>query len=81
MPRGRTEKKIDILGKPYKISYLDDIEMQGNMGTARRADQDIRINKQNGIEQIEETLLEETVARLAVGIYSAGYRREGTKHA
>lgn len=81
---------IEILGKIYKVSYLDDLNMQGMLGSAKRSQQQINISLQQTNDSMQETLLheiihiidgdlvlnlsEETVARLAVGIYSAGYR-------
>lgn len=82
--------EIVILGKPYKIQYMDDINMQGMIGSAKRTKQAINISTEQAKEMAEETLLhevvhiidgelilglsEETVTRLAVGLYSAGYR-------
>jgi hypothetical protein len=82
--------KVEVLGKPYSVKYLDDLDIAGNMGCAKRGSQGIRIKNDLGIHQEEESLLHEvihivdgeltlnldegTIARLAVGIYSAGYR-------
>ena len=82
---------VTVLGKPYEIEYVDEARSCGTMGCADRGNQHIMINQDNGKDQIAETILheiihiidqelllelkEETVARLAVGLYSAGYRR------
>jgi hypothetical protein len=84
------EDKITILGKVYNVQYLPDDMMQGYTGTAKRTRQQINIAINQGNDSMHETLLhevihiidgelklelsEETIARLAVGIYSAGYR-------
>jgi len=81
---------IMILGKKYTISELPDATMQGLLGSAKRTAQTINISSDQEIESKDETLLhevihiidgelrlelsEDTVARLAVGLYSAGYR-------
>lgn len=82
---------ITIFGKTYSVTLVNDIEIAGNLGSAKRSMQVIRLNsEQCAPQQLEETLLhevihiidgelvlglpEETIARLAVGIYSAGYR-------
>jgi len=77
---------IIVLGKPYSIEYraMDDA------GFLEHNIQKIYVNNTHGVDQQAETLLhevlhaisnelrldlpEKTVARLAVGIYSAGYR-------
>ena len=83
-------KQITVLGKPYTIKLVDEVSAGGNMGSCSRHTQDICINEELAKDQTDETLLhevihiidgelvlglsEETVARLAVGLYSAGYR-------
>ncbi len=83
---------MQILGKPYTIKYTDSIGTCGNMGNAARAKQFINVDAALGPQQIESTILhevlhmidgelkldlsEETIMRLEVGIYSAGYRRK-----
>jgi len=80
-------KTITILGKPYKLLELSEVESLGNMGTTRRAKQIIHVDKELAKDQYSETILheiihvideelnlgldEQTIARLAVGIYSA----------
>jgi Zn-dependent peptidase ImmA (M78 family) len=82
-----------ILGKRYKIKYLDDDTMQSGYGSMQRAHGIILINKDTTEDQQAETLLHEVihavdeelkigleendVARLAVGLYSAGLRFVG----
>jgi hypothetical protein len=79
-----------ILGKSYKIIKGDRTLTEGNMGQMSRAYQTIKLDLTVAKEQTEETLLHEvlhaideelmldfdesTIARLAVGLYSAGYR-------
>lgn len=81
---------VTILGKVYSVDRFNDSGMQGLMGSAKRTAGRINISTEQSTESAEETLLhevihivdgelllglsEETVARLAVGIYSAGYR-------
>jgi len=83
-------KQITVLGKTYTITLVDDISCGETMGSCRRHSQTICINEELAKDQSDETLLhevihiidgelvlgltEETVARLAVGLYSAGYR-------
>jgi Zn-dependent peptidase ImmA (M78 family) len=80
---------MTILGKKYKIKYLDDDTMDG-YGSIQRGRGIILINKSKTPDQQAETLLHEVihavdqelmigleeadVARLAVGLYSAGLR-------
>ena len=87
--------KIEILGKIYQIEYLGDDMMQGLLGSAKRITQKINISTNQSHDSAVETILhevihiidgelklelsEETVARLAVGLYSAGYRNGGIK--
>ena len=90
-------KEITILGKTYTITIKDDDGMQGLMGSAKRTENKIDILDNQSAESAKETLLhevihiidgelllnlsEETVARLAVGLYSAGLRLpEGKAH-
>lgn len=81
---------VDILGKRYEVSILSEMLTAGNMGNANRSMQQITIGDFVAPEQREDTLLheilhvidgelkvgltEDDVARLAVGLYSAGYR-------
>ena len=81
---------ITILGKTYSIEYVDELHSAGTMGAANRNHQTIIICKDNHEEQQNDTLLhevihmisrelmmdldEQTIARLAVGLHSAGYR-------
>jgi len=90
------EKKpftMAILGKPYKVDFAGEFDLQGTLGAANRALQVIRVLNTSGDEQVEDTLLHEVlhiidkelvigleeadVARLAVGLHSAGYRYDG----
>jgi hypothetical protein len=80
-------KNINILGKQYTIVPMDHAECQGNMGSINREKQIIMVNKDLAIDQYKETLIheslhiiseelnldldEDTIARLAVGLYSA----------
>jgi hypothetical protein len=80
-------KTITILGKLYKIVPMTKAECQGNMGSINRENQIIMVNEELAKDQYSETLLhetihiiseelnlaldEDTVARLAVGLYSA----------
>ena len=80
-------KSITILGKAYKITELTEIASQGNMGSTNRTKQIIHVDKELQKDQYSETILhemlhiidgelnlgldEDTIARLAVGIYSA----------
>jgi Zn-dependent peptidase ImmA (M78 family) len=84
---------MTILGKKYKVKYLDDDTMQSGYGSMQRAHGIILINKDTTPDQQAETLLHEVihavdeelkigleeadVARLAVGLYSAGLRFVG----
>ena len=79
---------LNILGKPYTIKKLKQVEASGNMGSASGPFQIITISEGYPKEQVEETLLHEVihivagelaveldesdVRRLAVGLYSAG---------
>ena len=81
---------MKILGKEYKVVFLDSISMNGLCGQAIRDMAILKINKSITKEQQEETLIhevlhiidselvldltEEDVSRLAVGLYSAGGR-------
>jgi hypothetical protein len=81
---------VQILGKTYSISVVPDDRIAGNMGSAKRSAQTIVLNETLHREQMEETLLhevlhiidgelccgldEDCIARLAVGLYSAGAR-------
>jgi len=83
---------MTILGKRYKIKYLDDDTIDG-FGSMHRGHGLILINKSKTPDQQAETLLHEVihavdlelmigleeadVARLAVGLYSAGLRFVG----
>lgn len=82
--------KVTILGKPYEVRIQKEADGNGTMGSATRTKQIINIVQGFGKEQREETLLheiihvvseelvmgleEEDVARLAVGLYSAGIK-------
>ena len=82
------QRFIDVLGKPYLLEYKSNYECSERMGATSIPEQKIRVNKTTGIEQQGDTLLhevihivdielalglpEETVRRLAVGLYSAG---------
>jgi Zn-dependent peptidase ImmA (M78 family) len=84
---------MTILGKRYKIKYLDDNTIQSAYGSVKRGQGLILINKDTTPDQQAETLLHEVihavdeelligleeadVARLAVGLYSAGLRFVG----
>ena len=84
---------MTILGKRYKIKYLDAESIQGSFGSIQRQHGLILINKDTTADQQAETLLHEVihavdeelligleeadVARLAVGLYSAGLRFVG----
>lgn len=86
---------VAILGKTYTVDRFGESLMQGLMGSAKRTAGTIHISTDQSAESAEETLLheiihivdgelslglsEETVARLAVGIYSAGCKVE-VKH-
>ena len=79
-------KTIIILGKTYRIIPMNHEECQGNMGSINREKQIIMVNKDLAIDQYKETLIheslhiiseelnlnldEDTVARIAVGLYS-----------
>lgn len=80
---------ITILGKTYEVVKSDDIAIGGYMGLSNQYTQKIAIANNISKDQEEETLIhevihiidmelslglsEETVARLAVGLYSAGF--------
>ena len=80
---------VNILGKKYKVELLDETRTGGNMGNANRSLQYININKGNAVEQQQDTLMHEilhiidgelklgltenTISRLTVGLFSAGY--------
>jgi hypothetical protein len=84
---------MTILGKPYKVDFANEFDLIGNIGAANRGLQAIRISDTLADEQVEDTLLHEVlhiidkelaigleeadVARLAVGLHSAGYRYDG----
>lgn len=84
---------IEILGKIYEIEYFPDNMMQGLLGATNRVMQKINISTNQGKDSLPETILhevihiidgdlkleltEETISRLAVGLYSAGYRIVG----
>ena len=79
-------KTITILGKQYKIIPMAHEESQGNMGSINRVSQIIMVDKSLAPDQYKETLIheslhiiseelnlnidEDTVARIAVGLYS-----------
>jgi len=83
---------ITILGKPYSVTYHSDTDMLSMLGSSNRTAASIRISKEMCPDQMDETLLhevlhiislelmlkfdEETIARIAVGIHSAGYRTQ-----
>jgi len=87
---------IYILGKPYEVEYLDDMMMQQMQGYAQRGAGRIAINSTTAPDQQADTLLHEilhiidkelvldlneaTIARLAVGLHSAGYVRKEEAH-
>ena len=80
---------VNILGKKYKVELLDEATSGGNMGSANRSLQHINVNKNNAKEQQQDTLMheilhiidgelklnltEDTISRIAVGLFSAGY--------
>lgn len=80
-----------ILGKQYRVDYVKSNDISGMFGSAKRSDALIRINSEISQEQQEETLLhevihivdeelkldmtEDQIHRLAVGLYSAGYKK------
>ena len=82
---------MNILGKKYAVQYVKSNDINGSFGSAKRADALIRINSEISPEQQEETLLhevmhivdeelllgmtEEQIHRMAVGVYSAVYRK------
>jgi hypothetical protein len=84
---------MEILGGPYKIDFSGEFDLQNNLGAANRSLQVIRLLNTLADEQVEDTLLHEVlhiidkelvigleeaeVARLAVGLHSAGYRYDG----
>jgi hypothetical protein len=90
------DETVTILGKEYIIRYTDSIGTCGNMGSADRSKQFIAVDAGLAPQQVESTVLheiihmvdrelkldlpEETVCRLEVGLYSAGYRRTGGYH-
>ncbi len=81
---------IEILGKKYKIVETNHECMPDNFGTSSTRDQIITLTKSMSSQQRGDTLLheiihiisgelvlgmsEETITRLAVGLYSAGVR-------
>lgn len=83
-------KKIFVLGKSYKIRWQDRIDSHECLGTTYRDLQTVSLSKGWGEDSTEETLIhevlhiidtelmlelsEETVARIAVGLYSAGVK-------
>jgi hypothetical protein len=87
---GRHDVNVDILGKSYEVMIVDEIHAGGNMGNANRSLQKITISSYSAHEQQQDTLMheilhiidgelkvgltEEDISRLAVGLYSAGYR-------
>lgn len=86
-------KNIKILGKEYKIEYVDNKTLGGNFGDCNTANAYIRINKDITKQQQEDTLLHEVihiisdeltleltegqVGRLATILYSIGVRVHG----
>lgn len=83
-------KAIQILGKTYKIEYVDNKTIGGNYGDCNTTKAYIRINKEITKQQQEDTLLHEVlhiisdeltlemnegqVGRLATVLYSIGVR-------
>lgn len=81
---------VSIFGTKYKLSLETSDQMKGELGMCTPWKLDIRINKEAPVVQQEETLLHEvlhcisdelvlnldddTIQRLAVGLYSAGCR-------
>lgn len=84
------KKTISILGKKYTVEYVPNSKLIDCMGISNRHSQEILIDESTAEDQKAETLIhevihvieeelllglpEETVARLAVGLYSAGMR-------
>jgi hypothetical protein len=83
-------KAIQILGKTYKIEYVDNKTLGGNYGDCNTTKAYIRINKEITKQQQEDTLLHEVlhiisdelkieleerqVHPLATALYSIGVR-------
>jgi len=83
-------KAIQILGKTYKIEYVDNKTLGGNYGDCNTTKAYIRINKEITKQQQEDTLLHEVlhiisdelnielgekqVQILATALYSIGVR-------
>ena len=83
---------LHILGKPYRVDRLPTNQLPTLMGSTNRGRQVICLDETLAADQAEDTLLhevlhiidgelalnfsEETIQRLSVGLYSAGYRRE-----
>lgn len=81
---------ITILGKEYKLKEKERVDMLGLMGNISYQEQQIDVDKTLAYDQLEETILhevlhiisnelklnlkEDTIARLAVGLYSAGIK-------
>ena len=88
------KQDIEILGKTYVVTYQNPDNMCGTMGSCNRERGFILIDNTLNTDQQNETLLHEiihvidgelklnldetTVARLAVGLYSAGYGKDKT---
>jgi len=86
-------KKIQILGKEYKIEYVDNKTLGGNCGDCNTEQAYIRINKETTKQHQEDTLLHEVIhiiseevdleltepqtRRLATVLYSIGVRVHG----
>lgn len=82
--------KVYVLGKPYTVKRMAEVDANGMLGAACRSAQRINLNKEQADDQLRETLLhevihivndelliglsEEDVSRLSVGLYSAGCR-------
>ena len=85
-----SHRQVIILGKAYQVKTCGDDELDGLMGQAQRKHQLIKIHEGCAKDQYEETIIhealhiisgelhldmpEETVARLAVALYSCGVR-------
>lgn len=90
------KQDIEIFGKTYVVTYQNPDNMCGSMGSCSRERGSILIDNTLNTDQQQETLLHEiihvidgelklnldeiTVARLAVGLYSAGYGKENRKN-
>jgi len=86
-------KKIQILGKDYKVEYVDSKSLGGAYGDCCTKKAYIRINRENTKQHQEDTLLHEVVhiisdemdleltepqvRRLATVLYSIGVRVHG----